>query len=154
MSTLPLPLAGQAKRGAQGRLGYLLHQARATMQRAFDQALAEIGLTLPQFTALSIIASYDRPSAADVARLAMRSAQTVNLVIRALERRGLVQRAADPTHGRILRLSLTDDGQDALNQARRITRGIEREMVEELSDADEAVIRNWLVSLATRFGAD
>lgn len=148
-----LPAPGEAKRGAQGRLGYLLRQAQVTMRNAFDRALEEVGLTLPQFSVLSLTAAYDRPSAADLARVSMLSPQTVNLVVRKLEERGLIDRTADPVHGRILRLDLTESGQAVLAEARQVTRAMEREMVEGLAPGEEAVIREWLVSLATRFAA-
>lgn len=145
---------GIGKRGEKGRIGYLLRQAQVSMRTRIDRELGRIGLTLPQFSVLTMVNAYDRPSSADIARLSMLSPQTVNLVVRHLEGRGLVGRSPDPAHGRILRLSVTPAGRALLKEARGIVRPLERSMTEGLSGDEEAVIRRWLVRVARGFSED
>lgn len=142
---------GDGKRGEKGRIGYLLRQAQVAMRHTLDQALGDVGLTLPQFSALTMVNAYESPSSAEIARLSMLSPQTVNLVVRNLESRGLIRRTRHPQHGRILCLSMTEAGKAVLVQARGIVRPLERSMTEGLSREDEAVIRQWLVSVARHF---
>lgn len=142
---------GDGKRGEKGRIGYLLRQAQVAMRHTLDQALGDVGLTLPQFSVLTMVNAYESPSSAEIARLSMLSPQTVNLVVRNLESRGLIRRTRHPQHGRILCLSMTEVGKAVLVQARGIVRPLERSMTEGLSREDEAVIRQWLVSVARHF---
>ena len=46
-----VPAAGEGKRGPQGHISYLLRQADGAARSALDSALAEVGLTTPQFLA-------------------------------------------------------------------------------------------------------
>jgi len=144
---------GDGKRGEKGRIGYLLRQAQVAMRHALDRELSEIGLTLPQFSVLTMVSAYDSPSSADIARLSMLSPQTVNLVVQKLEGRGLISRSRHPEHGRILRLSMTDTGKAELVRARQIVRPIERSMTDGLSRDDEAIVRQWLVDVGRRFSS-
>ncbi len=148
-ATLPKP--GTGIRGEAGRIGYLLRQAQVAARNGFDRALAEFGLTLPQFSAMTIVDAYDGLSSADLARLSMLTPQTVNQVVRTLEDRGLVRRTAHAVHGRVLCLSLTGAGKALLPKARRRVYRIEKQMVAGLPRRDEAVIRRWLVGIASAF---
>lgn len=145
---------GAGKRGEKGRIGYLLRQAQVAMRHALDGALSDIDLTLPQFSVLTMVNAYDSPSSAEIARLSMLSPQTVNLVVRNLESRGLISRTRHPAHGRILCLSMTQTGKAVLVQARGIVRPIERTMTDGLARDDEAIIRQWLVDVACRLSGD
>lgn len=142
------PAPGVAKRGIDGHIAYLLRQAQAAVRQRIDRALAEMGVTYPQFSVMTMISVYDGLSGADIARLSLLTPQTVAVIVRNLIREGLVAREKDAVHGRILRLTLTDDGAALLDRCRRRVWKIEAGMVEGLSAADEAVVRDWLVGLA------
>jgi hypothetical protein len=45
------PPPGEGKRGEQGYLAYLLRQAQAAARLAMERALADLGVTPPQFVA-------------------------------------------------------------------------------------------------------
>jgi hypothetical protein len=76
-----IPEVGEAKRGPQGYLTYLLRQAHAAVRLAADRALAAEGMTQPQNSALTMIRAYEGLSAADLARLTMLTPQTINGVV-------------------------------------------------------------------------
>jgi DNA-binding MarR family transcriptional regulator len=99
-----VPASGEGKRGPEGHLGYLLRQASVALRAAMDRALADQGLTSPQFAVLTMIVAYPGASGADLARLTFLTPQTINMVVRNLERDGAVEKSAHVRHGRILRL--------------------------------------------------
>src|SRR5437868_7661874 len=117
-ATPAIPRPGEAKRGPEGHLGYLLRQASAAFRGATDRALAELGVTTPQFGVLTMIVAYPGVSGADLARLAFLTPQTMNVIVRNLERDGAIGKTAHATHGRILRLHATAKGQALLKRCR------------------------------------
>ena len=62
-----------------------------------------------------MIVSYPGVSGADLARLTFLTPQTINVIVRNLERMGAIRKAADADHGRILRLTATAKGQARWN---------------------------------------
>ncbi|WP_277741556.1 MarR family winged helix-turn-helix transcriptional regulator [Acidithiobacillus sulfuriphilus] len=67
-------------------------------------------MTWPQFSVLTMIASYLGASGADLARLSLLTPQTVSVIVNNLEKAGWVVRRAHDQHGRILVLEITDAG--------------------------------------------
>ncbi len=145
----PLPEAGEGKRGSDGYLGYLLNQAAHAHRVRSDRAMADLGVTQPQFLVLTMLAAYPGHSNADLARMALLTPQTVSVTVRNLMKAGLVTRKAHDHHGRIQHLSLTGAGQTLLGAARERMHRIEANMTRGLSAADERAIRRWLVDAAT-----
>jgi hypothetical protein len=78
------PPPGQGKRGEKGYLGYLLRQAQAAARLTLERALADLGITPPQFVVLTMLRAYPGLSGADLARLALLTPQTVGVIIRNL----------------------------------------------------------------------
>ncbi|HEY2446807.1 MAG TPA: MarR family transcriptional regulator [Rhizomicrobium sp.] len=146
-----LPKVGEAKRGPQGYLTYLLRQANAAVRLALDRALASEGMTYPQQAALTIIRAYEAISSADLARLAMLTPQTVTGIVRALEERGAITKLPDPVHGRILRLAVTEEGRELNKRCRALTAPIEAGLKARLDSRHEQALRAWLVGIAESF---
>ena len=143
-----VPAVGAGKRGPDGHIGYLLRQAQAAVRLAHDVALAEVGLTTPQFLVLTLLDAYPGASGAELARIAQLTPQTMNLIARKLERERLIARDEHETHGRVLRLTLTTLGTSRLRQAKMLSDKIERRIL-ALADADtERKLRRWLVDVA------
>jgi DNA-binding MarR family transcriptional regulator len=146
-----IPPVGEAKRGIEGYLTYLLRQANAAVRLALDRALAKEKMTYPQQAALTMIRAYQAISAADLARLAMLTPQTVNGIVRALEERGAIRKEPDPVHGRILRLVVTEEGRALNKRGRTLTAPTEAALKAQIAPASEAALREWLVNVATAF---
>lgn len=143
------PLAvGEGKRGAGGHIAYLLRQAHAAVRFALDAAFAEAGLTTPQFLVLNLLDAYPGVSGAELARIALLTPQTVNLIVRKLERDGLLGRVEHETHRRVLRLRLTVEGKARLRVCKRRADEVERQLVGLLSPGAKAPVRAWLVDVA------
>jgi len=88
------------KRRPTLRLAYVIGSLDRILRRRMTEALAPLGLTLSQFTAMSVLAS-----------------------------RGWITREPDPTHGRIVLLQLTDEGRDVLRQCEQVVRALEAQML-------------------------
>jgi len=147
-----IPRPGEAKRGSEGHLGYLLRQASVALRGAMDRTLADLGVTTPQFSVLTMIAAYPGLSGADLAKLTFLTPQTINVVVRNLERDGAIEKTAHATHGRILRLHATAKGQALLKRCRARVGVLEVEMVRALGRDDERAIRRWLAALPAALG--
>lgn len=147
-ATVP-PLPGQGKRGEQGYLAYLLRQAQAAARLSLERALAEIGVTPPQFVVLTMLRAYPGLSGADLARVAMLTPQTVGVIIRNLERDGAIRNASHPVHGRMLQWTLTRKGEALLTRCRRHARALERRLAVGLSANAQVMVRRWLSKIAT-----
>jgi DNA-binding MarR family transcriptional regulator len=139
---------GEGARGAEGHIGYLLRQAQAAFRQAGDAALAELALTLPQFTLLTLTGAYGPVSGATLARLSFQTPQTVDAVLKNLARAGLVVRTPDPAHGRILNAALTRAGEARLAAAKRRVNALERRLTAGLGAGAERTVRAWLAAVA------
>ena len=147
-----IPRPGEAKRGPEGHLGYLLRQASAAFRGAMDRALGELGVTTPQFTVLTMIVAYPGLSGADLARLAFLTPQTINVIVRNLVRDGAIEKTAHATHGRILRLHATARGQALLKRCRARVEQIEEEVAAMLGRDEQRAVRRWLSAVAEKLG--
>jgi DNA-binding MarR family transcriptional regulator len=148
--TIPRP--GEAKRGPEGHLGYLLRQASASFRAAMDRVLGELGLTTPQFGVLTMIVAYPGLSGADLAKLAFLTPQTINVIVRNLERDGAIEKTAHATHGRILRLHATPKGRALLKRCRARVVAIDAEVAALLGREEERLVRRWLSAVAEKLG--
>jgi DNA-binding MarR family transcriptional regulator len=142
------PAPGSGKRGEDGHIAYLLRQAQAATRLTMERALADLGVTPPQFAVLTMLNAYPGLSGADVARVALLTPQTVGVIIGNLERDGAIRKTPHPVHGRMLQWSLTPRGSDLLEQCRRRVNTVERRLVEGLGTKAEVTIRRWLAKIA------
>jgi DNA-binding MarR family transcriptional regulator len=148
-----VPGVGEGRRGTEGHIAYLLRQAGGAVRWALDAELAREGLTSPQFLVLTLLQAYPGLSGADLARLTQLTPQTINLVVRKLERDALVNRVPHEAHGRVLRLEVNAAGRRRLVRCRQLADRIEQRMLALLDARSEPVVRRWLVGVAREFGA-
>jgi DNA-binding MarR family transcriptional regulator len=148
------PPPGSGKRGEDGHIAYLLRQAQAATRLTLERALADLGVTQPQFAVLTMLNAYPGLSGADVARVALLTPQTVGVIIANLERDGAIQKTPHPVHGRVLQWTLTRRGSDLLDQCRRRVATVERRLMTGLSAKAEVTIRRWLSKIAVDLHRD
>ena len=142
--TARLPRPGEGKRGPEGHLGYLVRQASVAVRAAMEKALADLEVTPPQFSVLTMIVSYPGVSGAELARLTFLTPQTINVIVRNLEKMGAIRKSADAEHGRILRLTATAKGQALLKRCRARVTEVEDRLGGLLGRDDERAVRRWL----------
>lgn len=140
--TVPRP--GEGKCGPEGHLGCLVRQASVAVRAAMEKVLADIEITPPQFSVLTMIASYPGVSGADLARLTFLTPQTINVIVRNLEKMGAIKKSVDAEHGRILRLTGTAKGHALLKRCRARVAQIDDRLAALAGRDEERVVRRWL----------
>ena len=119
-----------------------------------ERALAELGVTAPQFVVLTMLKAYPGLSGADLARVALLTPQTVGVIIRNLERDGAIRKTPHPVHGRVLRWTLTRRGGPLLEKCQRHAKALERQLLARLSAKEQITVRRWLSSVAADLQQD
>lgn len=150
--TPAIPRPGEGKRGTEGHLGYLVRQANVAVRAAMEKALADIDATPAQFAVLTMIAAYPGASGADLARLTFLTPQTINVIVRNLEKAGAIEKSAHAVHGRILRLNATAKGLALLKRCRSRVMDVEDRISGLAGRSNERVIRRWLSAVAAELG--
>jgi DNA-binding MarR family transcriptional regulator len=89
---------------------WLLKQAWYFSLTTVNDSVSEHGVSTAQIGMLRQLAAEPGLSGAELARRLLISPQGVQLALKELERRGLVERKQDPQHGRILQAFLTVKG--------------------------------------------
>ncbi len=113
-----------------------LRRTQHAVRTWLDAELGGTGLTTPQYTVLAALERQRELSASDLAREFGMTAQTVNVLVKGLEKCGLLRRSPHPDHGRILRLTLTPRGRGVLAHGREIALGIQGRALGSLTPAD------------------
>ncbi len=119
------------------RLTYLIGNLERLLRRQMSDALAPLGVTLAQYTALSVLEARGALSNAQLAVRSFITPQSANEVMVAMAARGFVTREADPNHGRVILLRLTDEGSAILRECERVLRPLERRMLGDGLAADD-----------------
>jgi DNA-binding MarR family transcriptional regulator len=148
-STAPDPAARAAEiieDGADPTLLYLVGRIDRVVRRAIGAVLKAHGLSVNQYTTLSVLERRSGLSNAQLARRALVSPQSMNEVLLTLEERGLVRRRAHPAHGRILQARLTAKGRSLLARCDAEVHEVEARMVSGLADEDRRALRRALLS--------
>ena len=148
------PPSSRGKRGEKGYLAYLLRQAQAATRLTLERALADLGITPPQFAVLTMLKAYPGLSGADLARVALLTPQTVGVIIRNLERDGAIRKTPHPVHGRVLQWTLTRRGGTLLEKCRRHVTALERRLMAGLGAKAQATVRRWLSKIAADLQQD
>jgi len=131
--------------GNEPTLLYLVGRIDRVVRRAIGTVLKARGLSVNQYTTLSVLDRRSGLSNAQLARRALVSPQSMNEVLLALEQRGLVRRRAHPEHGRILQARLTAKGRSLLARCDAEVQQVEDRMVSGLSDEDRTALRKALL---------
>ncbi len=135
------------------RLSYVIGRLDRSLRREIGALVSPFGLTVPKYTALSILR--DRPglSNAQMARRSLVTPQSMNEVLAALEADGLVVRSPAANHGRVVELALSDRGVEVLDACDRAVTHMENAMLADLDEAERDALRDALLGCVHRLGA-
>ena len=123
------------------------------MRKEIGRLVGPRGLSVAQYTTLSILRSRSGLSNAQLARRLWVTPQSMNEVIAALERDGLVARSPAANHGRVLEMTLTEAGQEALARCEEAVTEMESRMLEDLDDEAREQLLKALKDCVHRLGA-
>ena len=139
------PPSSASAPATSGRLPYLIGRTDRIVKRRLGEALAPHGLTVPQFTALSVLHARGSLSNAQLAERSFMSPQSANEVVKTMEARGWVTRTPDPTHGRIVMLGLTDAALALLAICDEAVSRLEAEMLQGIDAAHAELLHDLLL---------
>lgn len=112
--------------------GYLLWRLTMKWRAAVDRALADLDLTHAQYSVLASLYGMSRagarPSQRELADHTGLEPIYVSKLARALERGGLIERAAHPDDPRAVQLSLTGRGTQVVGRAIPVVRRLQDEL--------------------------
>ena len=127
------------------RLSYVIGRLDRVLRRRLGAAVEPAGLTLPAYTALSVLREQGGLSNAQLARRSLITPQSMSEVLARLVEQGYVRRRASPGEGRAIRIELTTAGRRALERCDRAVDGVEREMLRDLDAGEAASLRDALI---------
>ena len=130
-------------------LGYLLHRVAAALRgEVTTSVLDPLGLAFAEYICLRLVSHAPGKSNAELAREANVSPQAMNMVLRALQERGLVTRPAAVASGRSLPAELTRQGKELLDRTDSGIRAAEQRLLAGLTEQDQRALRRILAELA------
>lgn len=127
-------------------VSYVLKQVHAAMRTAMDEVLRPLDLTVPQYACLELLGRDPGLSNSELARRAFVTRQSMNLVVRRLQERGLLTRPDEASHGRALPTELTPDGQTVVGEASVAVRAVEQQLFSPLSPERQRRLREDLAA--------
>ncbi|HVV89136.1 MAG TPA: MarR family transcriptional regulator [Solirubrobacterales bacterium] len=136
----------------EARVGYALKRAQAALRATMDETLRPLGLTVAQYSCLQLIGERPGISSAELARGMFVSRQSMNLVLRGLQERGLVERPSTAPQARSLPARLTPAGRRLAKRADELVAGIEAQMVATLPPAQQSQLLAGLTACAEALG--
>ena len=122
----------------QTSLGYLLKQASSALRTAMEEALRPLGMNVTRYSCLELLAQRPGLSNSELARGAFVTRQSMNVLLQALEREGLVSRPTEAAVGKVLPARLTPQGRQLLEAATVAVRSVEARMLAGMSEAEQA----------------
>lgn len=127
-----------------------LYQTYTLLKRCEDQVIGEHGLTTEQFAVLGAMDYFGGPmNVTDIAHWLERSPNSISMMVDRMVEAGLVKRTRDRVDRRVVKVTATDKGKNALKPATRASFGIIRNILLQLPYED----RNNLLGLlgATKY---
>lgn len=137
-------------RPARTPIGLELARAARTVSRAFDDALAEAGGSLPVWLVLLNLKTRQLSSQRDLAEAVGVREATLTHHLNTMDAHGLVTRTRDPANRRVHVVALTPAGEAAFIRMAEAATAFDRKLRDGLTDTD----LDGLAALLTRLAAN
>lgn len=135
------------------RLTYLVKQLQMAERARMEEVLRPLGVTLQQYTALSLLERREGLSSAQLARRHYVTPQAMHQLVASMERDGLIERRSDEANRRILRAWLTDHGAELLRSCHEAVDELEGRMLAALTPDEADVFARSLELCLAALGA-
>jgi DNA-binding MarR family transcriptional regulator len=126
------------------RIGHQIKRAEQELIAIKNAVLRPVGLNVPQYTVLLVLAEEPGLSGAALARRCLVTPQTMSTVLNTLEIKGMVSRQNHPVHTHIQEARLTRKGRTALTKADEAAVEVERELAKEFTAEERVLLRQLL----------
>ena len=134
-------------RSAQQPLGLHLTRVSRTVSRAFDDALAGAGGSLPVWLVLISLKSGQLASQRELAEAVGVQGATLTHHLNAMESAGLVTRRRDPANRRLHLVELTPDGDELFLRLRDAAMAFDQRLRAGFSDTEASQLETFLTRL-------
>jgi MarR family transcriptional regulator, transcriptional regulator for hemolysin len=141
-------------RPATTPIGLRLTQVSRAVSRAFDEALAAAGGSLPVWLVVLNLKTRSLANQRELAEAMGIREATLTHHLNAMEASGLVTRQRDPANRRVHVVALTAAGEDAFVRLRGAAIAFDRQIRRGISDEESATFGDLLGRLAANAGAD
>jgi DNA-binding MarR family transcriptional regulator len=135
------------------RLSYVVGRLDRVLRRRIAELVEPHGVTVSQYTALSVMRSRPGHSNAQLARRTLITPQSMNEVLGQLTAAKLIQRRPDPGHGRAIRTDLTPRGERVLAACERDVDALEQDLLAGMHVSEIEQLHELLVGCVRRLGA-
>jgi DNA-binding MarR family transcriptional regulator len=135
-------------------LGFLLYRVMAALRPQVAAELKPLGLGLPEFVCLRILAKHPGLTSAELARGTHVSAQAANQVLLALEERGALSRPASTPAGRAMPARLTRRGKALLQRAEAAARLADQRILARMTADEQRHLKRLLRAAGSPAAAD
>jgi|JRYD01.1.fsa_nt_gb DNA-binding MarR family transcriptional regulator len=151
--SLKLRIDERASASPQAAIGRLLKNMHQSVRYAMDEALRRqrVDLSFAHFVALYTLASEPGVAGAELARRGFVTPQTMNALLRRLEKEGAIERKPNPANQRADRWYVTKAGQASLSKARVVVEGVWSQLFEALSDREVRQLQKLLARCLAGF---
>jgi len=120
------------------KLWYMSHRTRALLKMCEDQIYGEYNLTMEQYSVLAAIKHIGGPARpTDIAQWLGRSTNTISMIVDRMVKAGLVRRVRDRRDRRVVNVSITSKGENALKPATLAGWEFIRKITLPLADEDK-----------------
>jgi DNA-binding MarR family transcriptional regulator len=130
-------------------LGFLMYRVMASLRPHVATELKPLGIGLPEFVCLRILAMNPGLTSAELARGSNVSAQAMNQVLHALEDRGALSRPAVTPAGRAMPAQLTRRGKALLKRADVAVLRAEQRILTRLTAEQQSQLKELLYAAGT-----
>jgi MarR family transcriptional regulator for hemolysin len=125
-------------------IGLRLSRTARSVSRAFDDALARAGGSLPIWLVLITLKSRHLPNQREIAEAVGIREATLTHHLNAMDTQGLITRRRDPANRRVHMVELTEKGEAAFLQMREAAAGFDRRLRNGVSPDDLATLEDLL----------
>ena len=135
-------------------IGLRLSRAARVVSRAFDDALAEAGGSLPTWLVLLNLKTRRVANQRELAEAVGIQEATLTAHLNGMEANGLLTRRRDPDNRRIHVIELTDEGEEAFLRLRTAAAAFDRRLRGGISATELAHLADLIDQLLANAGAD
>jgi DNA-binding MarR family transcriptional regulator len=133
-----------------GRLGYLINQARNAVLDAIEHELAPLNVTAAQFIVVIGIAHRRAGSPSEISRLLGSDSGATTRLLDRIERKGIIRRVRSAHDRRSVNIELTSKGKELHPQIMEAVAKVHEKLLNRFSDAELAQFQ----ILLRKFAAD
>lgn len=124
------------------KLSYMIARVDRIISKLLTEQLKQLNITLPQYTALSVLAAKGCLSNAKLAERSFIKPQSANKILQDLLSFGWIEKHSDPTHGRRILIQLTASGQSKIAECNFIVEQLEQNMLKGIDINLALLMRN------------